>query len=140
MFLTLNHICPNNLPIWKSVTKPQQINEHMRGVINHLTHIHLLNTINSILAQTLEKFCKQRVYGKQTLTTCISKTLLTKLITVSQYEIEKVDCIQYIKNMCIKIEKKQHMKRQVKEHSSVIYKANISTMYVKMVTRSIYKI
>ena len=54
----------NNLPIWQSVTKPQQTNECMREVINHLTHTHLLNTIKSILTQTLEKFCKKRVYGK----------------------------------------------------------------------------
>ena len=37
------HICPNNLPIWQSATKPQQTNEHMREVINHSTHTHLLN-------------------------------------------------------------------------------------------------
>ena len=48
----------NNLPIWQSVTKPQQTNERMREVINHLTHTHLLNTIKSILTQTLEKLCK----------------------------------------------------------------------------------
>ena len=64
MFLTLNHICPNNLPLWQSVTKPQPTNEYMREVINHLTHIHLLNTIKSILTQTLEKLCKKGVYGK----------------------------------------------------------------------------
>ena len=58
------HICPNNLPIWQSMTKPQQTNEHMREVINHSTYIHLLNTIKSILTQTLEKLCKKRVYGK----------------------------------------------------------------------------
>ena len=46
------NICPNNLPLWQSMTKPQQTNEHMREVINHLTHIHLLNTIKSILTQT----------------------------------------------------------------------------------------
>ena len=39
-------------------------NEHMREVINHSTHIHLLNTIKSILTQILEKLCKTRVYGK----------------------------------------------------------------------------
>ena len=50
--------------LWQSVTKPQVANEHMREVINHLTHIHLLNTIKSILTQTLEKLCKKRVYGK----------------------------------------------------------------------------
>ena len=70
----------NNLPIWKSVTKPQQTNEHMREVINYLTHIHLLNTIKSILTQTLENFCKKRVYGKKTLTTCIFEAHETKLI------------------------------------------------------------
>ena len=58
------HRCPNNLPIWQSMTKPQQTNEHMREVINHSTYIHLLNTIKSILTQTLEKLCKKRVYGK----------------------------------------------------------------------------
>ena len=63
MFLTLNHICLNNLPLWQSVTKPQQTKGHMREVINHSTHIHLLNTIKSILTQILEKFCKRRVYG-----------------------------------------------------------------------------
>ena len=60
----MNHICPNNLLIWQFVTKPQQTNEHMREVINYSTHIHLLNTIKSILTQTLEKLCKKRVYGK----------------------------------------------------------------------------
>ena len=87
MFLTLNHICPNNLPIWQfvicpnnlpiwqSVTKLQQTNEHMREVINHSIHTHLLNIIKSILTQTLEKLCKKRVNSKKTLTTYISKTL-----------------------------------------------------------------
>ena len=83
MFLTSNHICPNNLPIWQSMTKPQQTNKYMREVINHSTHIHLLNTIKFILTQTLEKLCKKRVYGKTTLTTCISETLKTKLIKAS---------------------------------------------------------
>ena len=75
MFLTLNHICPNNLPLRKSMTKPQQTNEHMREVINHSTYTHLLKTIKSILRQTLEKIREKRVYGKKTLTTCIFKTL-----------------------------------------------------------------
>ena len=69
------HICPNNLPLWQSVTKSQQTNEHMREVINHSTHTHLLDTIISILTQTPEKLCKKRVYGKKTLTTYISETL-----------------------------------------------------------------
>ena len=75
MFLTLIHIYPNNLPLWQSVTKPQQTNEHMKEIINHSTHTHLLNTIKSILTQTLEKLCKKRVYGKKTLTTSIFETL-----------------------------------------------------------------
>ena len=73
--LNMVYICPNNLPLWQSVTKPQQINEHIREIINYSTHTHLLNTIKSILTQTLEKFCKKRVYGEYTLTTCISETL-----------------------------------------------------------------
>ena len=60
----MNHICPKNLPLWQSVIKPQQTNEHMREVINHSTHIHLLNIIKSILTQTLEKLCKKRVSSK----------------------------------------------------------------------------
>ena len=51
-------------PFGNFVTKPQLTNEHMREVINHSTHIHLLNTIKSILTQTLEKLCKKRIYGK----------------------------------------------------------------------------
>ena len=69
------HICPNNLSIWQSVTKPQQTNEHMREVINHSTQTHSLNTIKLILTQTLENFCKKRVHARKTLTICISKTL-----------------------------------------------------------------
>ena len=61
------HICPNNLPLWQSMTKSQQTNEYMREVINHSTHTHLLNTIKSILTQTLEKLCKKRVHGKKDL-------------------------------------------------------------------------
>ena len=55
----MNHICPNNLPFWQSMTKPQQTNEYMREVINHSTHTHLLNTIKSILTQTLENFARR---------------------------------------------------------------------------------
>ena len=51
----------NDLPFWQSVTKPQQTNEHMKEVINHSAHNHLLNTIKSILTQTLEKLCRKRV-------------------------------------------------------------------------------
>ena len=43
--LNMIHICPNNLPIWQSVTKPQQTNEHMGEIINYSAH--LLNTIKS---------------------------------------------------------------------------------------------
>ena len=71
----MNHMCPNNPLLWQFVTKPQQTNEHMREVINHSTHTHLLNTIKFILTQTLEKLCKKRVHGKKTLITCIFETL-----------------------------------------------------------------
>ena len=81
----------------------------MREVKNHSTHIHLLNTIKSILTQTLEKLCKKRVYGKQTLTTCISETLETKLNKASLCKTEITDCTQVIRSMCIKREKKQHV-------------------------------
>ena len=64
MVITLNHICPNNLLLWQFVTKPQQTNEHMREVINHSTYIHLLNTIKTILTQTLGKLCKKRVFAQ----------------------------------------------------------------------------
>ena len=47
------------------MTKPQQTNEHMREVLNHSTRTHLLNTIKSILTQTLEKLCKKRVHGME---------------------------------------------------------------------------
>ena len=57
MFLILNHICPNNLSLWQSMTKPQQTNKHMIEVTNYPTHTHLLNTIKSILTQILEKTC-----------------------------------------------------------------------------------
>ena len=59
------HICPNNLPLWQSVTKPQQTNEHMREVVNHLTHIHLLNTIKSIITQTLENFARKKFMARR---------------------------------------------------------------------------
>ena len=62
--LNMTHICPNSLLFWQSVTKPQHINEHMKEVINHSTHTHLLNIIKSILTQTLVKLCKKKVYSK----------------------------------------------------------------------------
>ena len=61
--LNMINICPNNLPIWQSVTKPQQTNEHMREIINHSTYTHLSNIIKSILTQTLEKLRKKRFHG-----------------------------------------------------------------------------
>ena len=71
----------------------------MREVINHSTHTHLLNTIKSILTQTLEKLCKKRVYDKKTLTIYIFETLQTKLIKASLCEIEIIDCIQILRHV-----------------------------------------
>ena len=107
----------------------------MREVINHSTHIHLLNTIKSILTQTLEKLCKKRVYNKQTLITCISETLIKT--SLCETEINRLHT--RTRNMCIQIEKKQHMQRQVKKTYIIIYISKISTMYVNMVTRPVYK-
>ena len=59
------HIYSNNLPIWQSMTKTQQTNEHMREVINHSTHTHLLNTIKSILTQILENFAKREFMARR---------------------------------------------------------------------------
>ena len=50
-------------------------NEHMREVINHSTHTHLLNTIKSILTQALKNFGRREFMARKTLTTCISETL-----------------------------------------------------------------
>ena len=44
---------------------------------------------------------------RKTLTTCIFETLETKLIKASLCEIEIIDYIKDIRNMCIKREKKQ---------------------------------
>ena len=58
----------------------------MREVINHLTHIHLLNTIKSILTQTLEKLCKKRVYG-------MIDVLDSQLMCCNVYLLEWIDRI-----------------------------------------------
>ena len=103
----------------------------MREIINHLTHIHLLNTIKSILTQTLEKLCKKRVYGKWTLTTCISETLEIKLIKASLCETEIIDCIQINKKHVYK-ERKETIHERVGERKTYINNIyeKISTMYV----------
>ena len=134
------YICSNNLLIWQFVTKPQQTNEHMRKVINYLTHTHLLNTIKSIIIQTLEKLCKKKVYGKKTLTTFYFWNTLNK----THHGI----LVWNINNRLHTINKK-HVKKERKETTHVevgekdihhhIYILKISTMYVKMITRSVYK-
>ena len=50
------HICPNNLPLWQSVTKPQQTNEHMREAINHSTYTHLLNIVRTYVFHMLRTY------------------------------------------------------------------------------------
>ena len=60
--LNMIHIYPNNLSLgnlWQTTTNKW----NMREIINHSTHTHLLNTIKSILIQTLEKLWKKRVHG-----------------------------------------------------------------------------
>ena len=58
-------ICPKNLPLWQSVTKPQQTNDYTREVINHLTHIHLLNTIKSNPNTNSWKILQEGSHGKK---------------------------------------------------------------------------
>ena len=92
--------------------KPQQTNEHIREVINHSTHTHLLNIIKSILTQSLEKLCKKRVHGKKDFDNLYFWNTLNKThhdILLWNRNIK--DCIQLIRSMCINREKKQHMKR-----------------------------
>ena len=79
----------------------------MREVINHLTHIHLLNTIKSILTQTLEKLCNKRVHGMEDFDNLYFWNTLNKThygILVWNRNIK--DCIQLIRSMCINREKK----------------------------------
>ena len=109
MLLTCEHICPNNLPLWQSMTKPQQTNEHMREVINHSTHIHLLNTIKSILTQTLEKLCKKRVMASKLWQPVFLKHFKQNSSKHLCLKTEIIDWIKVIRNMCMEIEKKQHM-------------------------------
>ena len=105
----MKYICSNNLPLWQSMTKPQQTNEHMREVINHSTYTHLLNTIKSILTQTLEKLWKKRVYASRLWQPVFLKHLKKKIIKASLSEIEIVDCVQILRSMCIKRVKRQHI-------------------------------
>ena len=131
MFLILNHICPNNLPLWQSVTKPQQTNENMREVINHSTHIYLLNTIKSIQIQTLEKLCKKRVRGKKDFDNLYLWNTLNKT---------HQGILVWNRNNRLHTLNKKHLYKDRKEtiHGKDrwityinIYKPNISKMYLK---------
>ena len=110
MFLTVNHICSNNLPLWQSMTKPQQKNEYMREVINHSTHIHLLNTIKSIPTQTLEKICKKRVHGKKNFKSLYFLNTLNK----THHSI-----LMWNRNKRLYIINKKHVHKEKKESTHV---------------------
>ena len=43
----------------------EALNTSLREVINHSTHIHLLNIIKSILIQTLEKLLKREFMARK---------------------------------------------------------------------------
>ena len=81
----------------------------MREVINHSTYIHLLNTIKSILTQTLEKLCKKRVYGKKDFDNLYFSNTLNKTYHGILVWNRNNRLHTKLRNMCIKREKKQHM-------------------------------
>ena len=60
----MNHICPNNLTPLAIHEKTTTNKRDMREVISHSTHIYLLNTIKSIITQTLEKLCNTWSWNK----------------------------------------------------------------------------
>ena len=103
----------------------------MREVINHLTHIHLLNTIKSIITQTLEKLCKTKVHGMEDLDNLYFWNTLNK----THHNI-----LVWNRNRRLHTINKKHVRKERKEITHVkigeityinIYKPNISTMYVK---------
>ena len=62
--LNMIHICPNNLPLWQSMTKPQKIMKYKRS--HKSLNSHSFVKYNKIYpTQTLEKFCKKRVHGME---------------------------------------------------------------------------
>ena len=136
------HICPNNLPFWQFITKPEQTNEYMRQVINYSTYNQLLNTIKSTLTQTLEKLCKKRIRGMEDFDNLYFWNILNKT-----YQ----GILVWNRNKRLHTIKK-HVYKERKETTHVavgekdihhiyiyIYISKISTMYVNMVTRPVYK-
>ena len=113
----------------------------MREVINHSTHIHLLDTIKSILTQTLEKLCKKRVHGKEDFDNLyfwntLNKTHHSNLMWNINNRLHTINKKYVYKN------RKETTHVEVGEediHQHIyIYISMISTMYVNMVTRLVY--
>ena len=77
----MNHICPNNLPFWQSVTKQQQTNEYMREVINH-----------HVVREWMEYKSHHHIYESRTFskkpTWCkLMITLIRRLLVKSSHEL-----------------------------------------------------
>ena len=112
----------------------------MREVIKHSTHIHLLNTIKSILTQTHEKLCKKRVYAKKGFDNLYFWNTLNKT---------HQGILVWNRNIRLHTSNKKHVYKERKETTHVevgeedihhhIYISKISTMYINMVTRPVYK-
>ena len=84
----------------------------MREVINHSTHSHLLNTIKSILTQTLEKLCKKRVHNKEDFDNLYFWNILNKTYhDILVWNRNKRLYTIYKKYVHKERKKKQHMKR-----------------------------
>ena len=84
----------------------------MREVINHSTHSHLLNTIKSILTQTLEKLYKKRVHNKEDFDNLYFWNTLNKTYhDILVWNINKRLYKIYKKYVHKERKEKQHMKR-----------------------------
>ena len=112
----------------------------MREVIKHSTHTHLLNTIKSTLTHTLEKLCKKRIQGMED----FDKLYFWNTVNKTHYGI-----LVWNRNKRLHTINKKHVYKERKETTHVevgeediqhhIYISKISTMYVNMIIRPVYK-
>ena len=99
----------NDLSLWQSMTKPQQTNEHMRKVINHLTHTHLLNAIKSILTQTIENFPRREFMARR----------LWKPVFLKQFKQNSSSILVWNRNKRLHTIYKNHVHKERKETTHV---------------------
>ena len=72
--MKVTSVVPTNEPPMAIRDKTTINKWDMREVRNYSTHIHLLNTIKSILTQTFEKLCKKRVFDSLYFWNTLNKT------------------------------------------------------------------